>query len=212
MKFICSLYSCLVCGLSVFSLGNKNYPITKLGSSIKEAAQRETSHNFVCSLEHGARMACFDPLRNSIRQQLRMPGQFDALIELKMKTLVGELIVRHFNTLENIANLVVLRGFTIERVVRELQEKLFDEHASWLFILCILALLNSLMRHYEKSVRRFALEKLCLKIEHYLVPVWAPWIEGKGHGWIYLMDVIEYPHWVENRMMNKLWKTIVNMN
>ena len=47
MKFICSLYSCLVCGLSVFSLGNKNYPITKLGSSIKEAAQRETSHNFV---------------------------------------------------------------------------------------------------------------------------------------------------------------------
>ena len=104
-------------------MGNKNYPITKLGSSIKEAIQRETSHNFVCSLEHGARMACFEPLRNCIRQQLRMPGQFDAKFEMHMFTLVGELKVRHFNTLENIANLVVLRGFTIERVVQELHEK-----------------------------------------------------------------------------------------
>ena len=44
----------------VFSLVNKNYPITKLDSSIKEATQHEISHNFICSLENGEHFSLLD--------------------------------------------------------------------------------------------------------------------------------------------------------
>ena len=166
-------------------------------------------------------MACLDPLRNTIRQHLGQTGPFDAMFEVKMKTLVGELKCREWNTFEHLADLVVDGSLTIEKIVLELNEKLFDEHASWLFIMCILGLMESLMkRAYEamaifgvdESFRYFAHDKFCHEIERYLEAVWAPWIKSEGLGWTYLINnVTEHPHWLERRMLNKIYGIIVRM-
>lgn len=166
-------------------------------------------------------MTSSDITKRVVRHYLGEPLPPNAMFEMKMKTLVGELKDRQRNALEHIAGLVVERGLTIEKVVLELNEKLFDENASWLFVMCILALLESLMkRAYEamatfgvdESFRLYAHDKFSHDIESYLEAVWVPWISGEGLGWTYLMsNLTEYPHWFERRMLNKIYGTIVCM-
>ena len=166
-------------------------------------------------------MVCGDQLRNAIRQHLGQLEGYDAPFENKMGILSVEMRLRKFNTLESLADLVINRRLTLERVVQELNEKLFSKHASWLYITCVLALFPAFLECACKKIKTFGINdyfrswsgrKCCVEIERHAVEVWKPWIENKSCGMAYLeKNVTGFPHKAEQRMLKRFYKIIQKM-
>ena len=143
-----------------------------------------------------------------------------SMIETKMAHLVKDFQLRHKDTLKDLAECIERGQHFIEFTVLELNERLFDNYASWQFMVALLALVETLVSRAYNGVKKYGIDaqfkdhvinQYSHNVQYYLDCVWTPWIKEHSEGWTYFMvSFTNGPEWLERRLLKKFYWTMRN--